>query len=65
MIRETGYRLTCDTAFACSASLEGADHMTLFRQAEAAGWALRRKCNGDRALRGGKDFCPRHKAGSR
>ncbi len=55
MIYPTGYRLVCD---ACGEDRFDAMYIKLRRDARDEGWALGCKKNGERAKRGGKDYCP-------
>lgn len=61
MISPTGYKLTCDHTHGCDEQLYNVNRFQLCRRAEAANWTLNRKLNGEYALRGGRDYCPRHR----
>ena len=61
-IQAVSYRLRCDQP-QCSAEIYYDNYSRLWDLSRAEGWTLRRKLNGELALRGGKDYCPQHRRG--
>jgi hypothetical protein len=58
VIQPSGYYLDCDDE-SCVAAMSA----QFMRDARKAGWQIGVKQNGERAQRGGKDYCPRHLRG--
>lgn len=64
MINATGWRLNCEHPDSCDAELRDENFFTLRNIGARIGWQFGVKLNGDRAIRGGKDYCPAHRKGS-
>jgi hypothetical protein len=60
MISATGYVLECEAVEGCAERRYDDNRFSLWNDAEREGWQLRVKLNGERAIRAGKDYCPRH-----
>jgi hypothetical protein len=60
MIQPVHFRLSCD-APDCVDFLRHDSEYKLREIAESVGWTLGRRLDGQRAARGGKDYCPIHK----
>jgi hypothetical protein len=63
VIRPGLWRIRCDEPGCDVAEQHESQHM-LMSYAEAEGWQLGVKLNGERARRGGKDYCPPHRKGT-
>ena len=61
MISATEYRLTCDHPGGCGAEMRCASRGAIRRAGMTEGWTFSRKLDGERAIRGGKDHCPKHR----
>lgn len=63
MINPTGYVASCDQT-GCDAFWIHDNRFRLMDIIDTAGWQRNVKLNGQRAKRGGKDYCPEHRRGS-
>lgn len=63
MVNPTGYVISCDES-GCNRAEQHENWFKLCRLIEDAGWQRGVKLNGERAKRGGKDYCPEHRHGS-
>jgi hypothetical protein len=63
MIDSTGYEVRCDES-GCDHSEQHENRFRLYDLMQAEGWQRSVKLNGERAIRGGKDYCPGHRKGS-
>lgn len=57
------HEIRCDHRGGCSARLDDENPFNLRDMAELNGWQIDVKLNGERASRGGKDYCPMHRRG--
>jgi hypothetical protein len=58
----TGYEIYCDDVL-CQAALTDQNRHNLRDMALLQGWQIDVKLNGERAKRGGRDYCPAHRRG--
>lgn len=66
MIQPTGYEAKCDHPHGCGQVIRRASYWGengLFEVMDARGWQRGVKLNGERARRGGKDYCRKHRVG--
>ena len=65
MIGPTGYRVRCDEGGSwtgtCDRELRHENRFQLQDDMQTAGWQRYVKLDGERAARGGKDYCPEHR----
>lgn len=65
------WRVRCDHPAGCRRGEESSHYLEIdnyFRfieRLDAEGWQRNVKLNGERAIRGGKDYCPRHRRDGR
>jgi hypothetical protein len=59
MINSTGYEVRCDEP-GCDHAMRHENRFRLLDLIKAEGWQRGVKLNGERADRGGKDYCPFH-----
>jgi hypothetical protein len=57
------WAVTCDHPAGCGSHEESGDYFAFRTRLQSAGWQLGVKLNGERAQRGGKDYCPTHRRG--
>lgn len=63
-INATGYVLNCQDRGGCDNELRDTNFFNLRDTAVLSGWQLDVKLNGERAIHGGKDYCPAHRKGA-
>lgn len=57
------WQVTCDHPAGCERREESGDYFAFWNRLQHAGWQLGVKLNGERAQRGGKNYCPAHRRG--
>jgi hypothetical protein len=59
------WRVKCDHPEGCSRYEESGNYFRFIDRLDAEGWQRSVKLNGERAVRGGKDYCPEHRRSTR